>query len=421
MRVLKMFFLYCLPAMTIKTTHSKSIAIIGGGPAGLIAAEILGRAGIQVTIYDHKPSLGRKFLMAGRGGLNLTHSEDFETFLKRYGPATQYLRPAIEAFPPAQLCEWCEDLGQETFIGSSGRVFPKSLKASPLLRAWLERLNTLGITILVNHRWTGWNGNDLTFTTPGGPLNVKSDATLLALGGGSWAKLGSDGAWTELLEQKGVSVSKLRPANSGFTVAWSDILKTRFAGQPLKTITLTYAGQSIPGDLMISESGIEGGPVYALSAALRNDLDAGKPVTLTIDLKPALSLQALKQKLSLPRGSQSFSTWLQKSIGLPPVAINLLRECSGDCSSLSADKLAATLKSVPLTLSGTSPIDRAISTAGGIPFASIDENYMLKALPGIFVAGEMLDWEAPTGGYLLQACFSTAVAAANGIIKTLSS
>ena len=419
MRVLKPFFLYPLPAMTIKTSPSKTIAIIGGGPAGLMAAEILGKAGMQVTIYDHKPSVGRKFLMAGRGGLNLTHSENFETFLKNYGSAAQHLRPAIESFPPAQLCEWCEDLGQETFIGSSGRVFPKSLKASPLLRAWLERLNTLGVTILLNHRWAGWDRSDLTFTTPVGPLKIKPDATLLALGGGSWAKLGSDGAWTELLKQKGISVSALRPANSGFTVAWSEILKTRFAGQPVKTITLNYAGQSIPGDLMISESGIEGGPVYALSASLRNDLDAGKSVTVTIDLKPALTVQALKQKLALPRGSQSFSTWLQKSIGLPPIAINLLRECAGDCSSMPADKLATALKAVPLTLSGTAPIDRAISTAGGITFDSIDQNFMLKKLPGVFVAGEMLDWEAPTGGYLLQASFSTAAAAANGILQYL--
>ncbi|MDB5490196.1 MAG: NAD(FAD)-utilizing dehydrogenase [Micavibrio sp.] len=405
--------------MTEKSHTQKTIAIIGGGPAGLMAAEILATAGMAVTIYDHKPSVGRKFLMAGRGGLNLTHSEDFEPFMQRYGSAAPNRLPAIQNFTPTQLRQWCEDLGQETFIGSSGRVFPKSLKASPLLRAWLERLNALGVTINLNHHWTGWDNDALTFTTPQGPITVKPDATLLALGGGSWAKLGSDGSWTELLKNKGIPVAPLRPSNSGFTVQWSDILKTRFAGQPLKTVTLSYGNQTIPGDMMITETGIEGGPVYALSSALRNDLDAEKPATLHIDLKPGLTPDAIRQKLSTPRGGQSFSTYLQKSLGLPPISINLLRECAGDCSAMGPDKLARILKALPLTVSGTASIDRAISTSGGVTFDSIDENYMLKKLPGIFVAGEMLDWEAPTGGYLLQACFSTAVAAANGILKHL--
>jgi uncharacterized flavoprotein (TIGR03862 family) len=405
-----------------KTSLSgKSAAIVGGGPAGLMAAEILAGMGAKVAVYEQRPSVGRKFLMAGRGGLNLTHSEDLAAFMARYGAAAAHLRPAIDAFTPAMLRQWCEDLGQPTFIGSSGRVFPKSMKASPLLRAWLTRLESLGVTILIGHRWTGWNGEGrLAFLGRDGiPVLANPDATLLALGGASWPRLGSDAAWTDILERQGAPVMPFRPANCGFTAAWSGIFRDRFAGTPVKPVILSFNGASVQGEIIITGNGVEGGAVYALSAALRDHIAAHGHAELTLDLRPGLSEDELKRRLSTPRARQSASNFLRKAAGLSPVTVGLLREGGANMDAAPA-ALAARIKSYPLRLTGIAPIDRAISSAGGIPFDALDKNFMLKEKPGLFAAGEMLDWEAPTGGYLLQACFSTAVAAARGMASWLN-
>ena len=393
------------------------IAVIGGGPAGLIAAEVLGRAGLRVTVYDRMPSVGRKLLMAGRGGLNLTHSEDFARFVTRYAEARPHLQPLIEAFRPEDLRAWCEGLGQETFVGSSGRVFPKAFKASPLLRAWLSRLEGLGVRLALRHHWQGWDEEGrLAFADPAGqPLRVKPDATILALGGASWPRLGSDGSWTGLLSRRGVAVSPLRPANMGFTLSWSEIMRQRFEGEPLKRIALTFEGRIVKGEAVVTADGIEGGAVYALSAPLRDAVARTGSATLNLDLRPDLSLDALAKRLSAPRKGQSASTFLRKSAGLSPVGIALLREAPPSLPS-EPDALARLIKAVSLTLTGTKSLERAISTAGGVPFTELDDHLMLRRMPGVFVAGEMLDWEAPTGGYLLQATFATGIAAAKGVL-----
>ncbi len=396
-----------------------SAAIIGAGPAGLIAAEVLARAGVAVAVYDAMPSPARKFLMAGRGGLNLTHSEDLDAFLDRYGAARGFLEPLIRAFDPQALRHWCEDLGQETFVGSSRRVFPKSMKASPLLRAWLMRLSDLDVTLHPRHRWTGWTGDALAFETPGGPVAVTADVTLLALGGASWPKLGSTGAWVPILEARGVNVSPLRPANCGFEVAWSEIFADRFQGQPLKNVTLGFEGRTVRGDAMITAQGIEGGAVYALSAGPREAIARDGHATIHVDLRPDTSLDALTARLQRPRGKQSMTSVLRKAAGLAPVAIGLLRETGAGKLPDTPQALAALIKATPVRLAATRPIDRAISSAGGVSFEAVDAALMLRSMEGVFVAGEMLDWEAPTGGYLLQACFSTGVAAAHGMLRHL--
>jgi uncharacterized flavoprotein (TIGR03862 family) len=396
------------------------VAIVGGGPAGLIAAEVLGRAGLQVIVYDQMPSVGRKLLMAGRGGLNLTHSEEFERFATRYAEAQAPLRPLIEAFRPEDLRAWSEGLGQETFVGSSGRVFPKAFKASPLLRAWLSRLESLGVRFAPRHRWQGFDEDGaLIFTDAAGePVRVKPAAAILALGGASWPRLGSDGTWVELLSRQGIAVSPLRPANMGFTVAWSDIMRSRFEGQPLKRIALTFESTTVKGEAIVTADGIEGGAVYALSARLRDAIERTGGATLHLDLRPDLSEEALVKRLGAPRKGQSASTFLRKAGGLSPVAIALLREASPSLPP-EPEALARLIKAVPLTLTGTKSLDRAISTAGGVPFGEVDEHLMLRRMPGVFVAGEMLDWEAPTGGYLLQATFATGLAAARGVLARL--
>ena len=402
-----------------------NVAVIGAGPAGLMAAEVLAQGGASVAIYDAMPSAGRKFLMAGRGGLNLTHSEPLPQFLARYREAMPHLAAAIEAFPPRALRDWSEALGQETFVGSSGRVFPKAFKASPLLRAWLRRLDSMGVRLALRHRWTGWDEHGrILFQTPDGPHAIETRATVLALGGASWPRLGSDGAWAEIFAARGVQISPLRPANSGFTVAWSDIFRDRFEGQPLKGLTLTFGAHSVRGEAIVTRTGIEGGVVYALSAELREAIDRGRP-TLHVALRPDLDMKELLAKLSAPKGKQSLSNFLRKAVSLSPVAIGLLQEAArasgNSVASLSSADLARLINTVPIELTGVAPIARAISTAGGIAFSEIDADFMIRRLPGVFVAGEMLDWEAPTGGYLLQASFATGAAAGRGALKWLNS
>ncbi|MHB8267541.1 BaiN/RdsA family NAD(P)/FAD-dependent oxidoreductase [Bradyrhizobium sp.] len=405
--------------------HGKNdVAIIGAGPAGLMAAEVLAQSGARVAIYDAMPSAGRKFLMAGRGGLNLTHSEPLPEFLARYGAAKSHLAPSIEAFPPDALRAWSEALGQPTFIGSSGRVFPQAFKASPLLRAWLRQLDAMGVKFAFRHRWIGWDDNGRpSFQTPKGQHAVDAHATVLALGGASWPRLGSDGAWVETLATKGVTVSPLRPANCGFTVAWSEIFRNRFEGQPLKGVALSFGPHTVRGEAMITLTGIEGGAVYALSAPLREKIIATGEATLNIALHPDLEMSDLIARLSAPRGKQPFSNWLRKAAHLSPAAIGLLQEAAigsgASLSSLSPASLAGLINAVPIKLDGTAPIARAISTAGGISFDGLDADFMIRRLPGVFATGEMLDWEAPTGGYLLQASFATGAAAGKGALKWL--
>ncbi len=412
--------------MPTSTSSQDHVAIIGAGPAGLMAAEVLAQGGASVTVYDAMPSAGRKFLMAGRGGLNLTHSEPSPQFLARYREAMPHLATAIEAFPPQALRDWSAALGQETFVGSSGRVFPKAFKASPLLRAWLRRLDAMGVQLALRHRWTGWDEQGrLHFQTPAGPQVVEAGATVLALGGASWPRLGSDGAWAEILAARGVQISRLRPANSGFTVAWSDIFRDRLEGRPLKGVALTFGAHSVRGEAIVTRTGIEGGAVYALSAELREAVLRDGQATLNIALRPDAAIGELTAKLSAAKGKQSFSNFLRKAANLPPVAIGLLQEAakaSGvSLSSLPPSELASFIQAVPVQLNGVVPIARAISTAGGISFDELDDTFMLRRLPGVFVAGEMLDWEAPTGGYLLQASFATGVAAGRGALKWLNS
>ena len=401
------------------------VAVIGAGPAGLMAAEVLAEGGARVTVYDRMPSVGRKFLMAGRGGLNLTHSEELDRFLTRYGAAKPHLRSAIEAFPPAAVRAWCEGLGQDTFVGSSGRVFPKSFKTSPLLRAFLRRLRDGGVEFKLRHHWIGWDERgDALFDAPEGRKAFHADAMVLALGGASWPRLGSDGDWTDVLAKAGIAVTPLQPANCGFIAHWSDVFRERFQGQPLKRIELSFGGQAVRGEAIITRQGLEGGGIYALSAHLREAIAATGEALLTIALRPDLPVAELQKRLEKPRGKQSLSTFLRKTVNLSPPAIGLLHEAIASTperfAEMEAAELAELINAVPVRLVGTAPLDRAISTAGGISFDAIDETFMLRRRPGVFVAGEMLDWEAPTGGYLLQASFATGVAAARGALAWLA-
>ena len=387
-----------------------------------MAAETLARSGAAVTVFERMPSVGRKLLLAGRGGLNLTHSEPIDRLVARYGDAATTLIPAIGAFDPDALRTWCAELGQEPFVGSSGRVFPSGFRATPLLRAWLARLAELGVVIRTRHDWRGWSDDGLRFIDADG-LEVihRCDATVLSLGGASWPRSGSNGAWVEVVESAGVAVAPLRPANCGFVSMWPPGFAERFAGTPLKDVTLTIDGSnpviSVRGEAMVTERGLEGGAIYALSKPLRDAIDRDGHVTVLIDLKPHQSVEHLAERLAL-RPKDSTATALRRA-GISPVAIAMLRDSTGNDLRLLRIELAHQIKRVAVLLMATEPIDRAISTAGGIGLDQIDERFMLRTRPGTFVAGEMLDWEAPTGGYLLQATFSTGVAAARGALAWL--
>ncbi|MFG1477189.1 TIGR03862 family flavoprotein [Xanthobacter sp. V4C-4] len=403
---------------------SASVLIIGAGPAGLIAAERLSAAGHAVAVHDKMPSPARKFLMAGRGGLNLTHSEPFDAFLARYGAAAARLEPALRVFGPNDLRAWAEGLGEPTFVGSSGRVFPHSFKASPLLRAWLRRLAAQGVSIHPRHHWLGWDADGRPrFATPEGDITLAPAATLLALGGGSWPRLGTDGGWVAPLRAQGLAVAELKPANMGVRVSWTPLFRARFAGTPLKRVAVTCAGVRVRGEAMVTEAGLEGGAIYAVSRAIRSALGeepGPRPVALHVDLRPDLETAALAARLGAAGSRPSFSSLLRKAAGLAPVAAGLLREAIGATRPPDPLALARIIKAVPLAVTGTGDLSRAISSAGGLAWDEVGPDFQLKRLPGVFAAGEMLDWEAPTGGYLLQTCFATGVAAAGGIDAWLS-
>jgi uncharacterized flavoprotein (TIGR03862 family) len=412
-------------AMTQNSASSPAhVAIIGGGPAGLMAAEVLSQAGIRVDLYDGMPSVGRKFLLAGVGGMNITHSEAYPAFLSRYAERAPQIAPLLRSFDADALCQWIHDLGIETFIGSSGRVFPTDMKAAPLLRAWLKRLRDSGVVIHTRHRWLGWDEHGaLRIDSTDGEITVKPDATLLALGGGSWSRLGSDGAWMLALEQRGVGLAPLQPSNCGFEVqAWSDLMVSKFAGAPLKNIAIGL-NDDIPrlGECVITASGIEGSLIYALSAPIREAINQHGAAVIHIDLLPGRPVDKLQTALSKPRGSRSMAKHLHSQVGIDGVKAALLRELTDAATFADPALLARAIKALPLTLLKTRPLDEAISSAGGVTFEAMDERLMLKALPGVFCAGEMLDWEAPTGGYLLTGCFASGRAAGLGIVQWLKS
>lgn len=391
------------------------IAIVGAGPAGLFAAEIIASRGHRVTIYERMPSPARKFLLAGRGGLNLTHSEPLELFLERYGATAAEVRKAVEDFPPVRLMAWANGLGADLFTGSSGRVFPRAMKSSPLLRAWLRRLGDLGVTLKTRHRWTGFTADGaLTFEGPGGTIViVRPDAALLALGGATWPKLGADGSWVHVFASNHIPVTPLVPANCGVVISWSDVFRSRFEGTALKRIAITMDGITQRGEAIITRHGLEGSGVYALVPFIREAISMRGAAIISVDLKPDASIGELATRLARPRGKDTLTNFLRKTLHLDAAAIGLLRETGVPQSE---EALAARIKAVPLEVQALAGIDRAISTAGGVCWHAVDRDLMLQNHPGIFVAGEMLDWEAPTGGYLLQATFATAARAANGLL-----
>ena len=390
-----------------------TIAIIGGGPAGLMAAEAAVSTGAQVELYDSMPSVGRKFLLAGKGGLNLTHSEPIESFLSRYGARRAFIEPAIRSFPPSALQAWARELGVRTFVGTSGRIFPVDLKAAPLLRLWLRRLRLNGVQFHVRHRWCGWDEQGrLRFLTVEGISLVQADATVLALGGGSWPQLGSDAGWVKILSERQVPIVPLQPANCGFDIRWSEHFRAKFAGHPVKTVALVVKGRDGTtirrmGEFVITVNGVEGGIVYMVSASVRDMIAIDGMATVWLDLAPDRTVKQLEHDLSRPRGKRTVATHLKRCAGITGVKAGLLREVAPNNVFADPARLAAVIKSLPLTLVAPRPIEEVISTAGGLSFEALDDNLMVRSLPGVFCAGEMLDWEAPTGGYLLTACLAT--------------
>ncbi len=412
----------------------KTVAIIGGGPAGLMAAEVISARGrfAKVDVYDSMPSVGRKFLMAGKSGLNITHADPFEVFVSRYDKRRTQIEPLLKVFGADELRAWVHSFGIETFVGTSGRVFPTGMKASPLLRAWLTRLNASNVTFHLRHKWTGFlppqlalaarDGEEsmvMKFVTPDGEVTVKPDAVVLALGGGSWRRLGSDGAWVDWLKQAGAEVEALRPSNCGFDVEWSEHFREKYDGYPIKSVILSFGEFRQQGEFIVTKEGVEGGPIYAASARIRDEIYANGKAIISLDLKPDRTLEWLVDKLSRPRGKRSLASYLEKSLGIHSVKAGLLREFVSKEDFTNAERLAGLIKALPVPLVAPRPIDEAISSAGGVTFESLDEHLMLRTMPGIFCAGEMLDWEAPTGGYLLTACFSSGYAAGNGVLKWL--
>lgn len=409
------------------------IAIIGGGPAGLMAAETLAGVGLSVHVYEALPSVGRKFLRAGVGGLNLTHSEPLEQFISRYSQPKLF-EPLLRAFGPREVIQWVNGLGFETFTGTSGRVFPLGMKASPILRAWLRRLDDLGVIFHVNHQWIGFTDSKVSrlstpqqqrmlesvvFETPNGRQTIQPAAVLLALGGGSWPKLGATGGWIPILEARGIPIAPLKPANCGFDADWSPFFREKFDGAPLKAVTLSFGGSTKQGEFIITQDGVEGSLIYSFSAAIREEIEKSGKAVIFLDLAPHWTTEKLVSRLKTPRGSRSIGSHLQKTVGIEGVKAALLWEFLPRETFNSPEALAAAIKALPVPLLRPRPLAEAISSAGGIRFEALDERLMLKALPGVFCAGEMLDWEAPTGGYLLTGCLSTARWAAQGIIEML--
>jgi uncharacterized flavoprotein (TIGR03862 family) len=400
------------------------VAVIGGGPAGLMAAQTLAQGGALVDVYDAMASVGRKFLLAGRGGMNITHAEPYADFVPRYAGAAPALRPMLDAFGPGAVRDWVHGLGVETFVGSSNRVFPTDMKAAPLLRAWLHRLREGGVRFHMRHRWLGWRDDALLLRAPDGEVLVRADAVVLALGGGSWARLGSDGAWVPLLAARGVDVAPLVAANCGFDVAWSEHFSSRHAGQPLTTVAITSTGADgqvfrKQGQFVVTSGGVEGSLIYALSAALREQIAADGGTTIYLDLLPDLSAQRVSDEVMRPRGARSLASHLQSRLGIKGVKAGLLRECLGKEQYADEEQLARAIKMLPVRLLRPRPIDEAISSAGGVRWDALDGT-MLRAAPGVFVAGEMVDWEAPTGGYLLTACLAGGVAAGRDALAWVS-
>lgn len=408
-----------------QSDSAAKVVIIGGGPAGLMAAEILAQSGVRVNLFDAMPSMGRKFLVAGKGGLNITHSEPFEQFLTRYGKHQTRLEPFLKVFGPKELRSWLHELGFETFVGSSGKVFPKEMKAGLILHTWLERLRSVGVAFHPRHRWLGWAAKgELRFEAPDGEKLIAANAVVLALGGGSWSKLGSDGAWIPLLKEKGIPITPLKPANCGFDVGWSEPFRECSAGEPLKAVTLSFAnstGENFKqrGECVVTETGLEGSLIYACSALLRDEIEIQGKAIIRLDLAPDWSQQRLVERLSKPRGTRSISEHIRRSVGIKGVKARLMWEFIPKEIFTDPVELAAMIKDLPIRLISPRSLDEAISSAGGVAFEALDEHLMIKSLPGVFCAGEMLDWEAPTGGYLLTACFSTGRAVGLGVMDWL--
>jgi uncharacterized flavoprotein (TIGR03862 family) len=409
---------------------AQRIAVIGAGPAGLMAAEHIANAGLAVDVFDAMPSVARKFLLAGIGGMNITHAEDYNTLVTRYGGAQSQLKPILDDLPPLELRAWIHALGVDTFVGTSQRVFPTDMKAAPLLRAWLHRLRSSGVIFHPRHRWTGWNNNTpqdgWVFATPDGEVTHQFDAVVLALGGASWAKLGSDGRWCEPLAQMQVDIAPLKPTNCGFEIPWSDFIRERFAGTPLKNIAVSITDKNgyteyKKGEFVLSEYGIEGSLIYAISAPLRDLIDTNgeKTAEFFLDWLPNMTVEQIIKKLDQPRKGMSFSNVLRKKLNLPALTNALLKECCPTLNNNNSTDVANAIKAMPMRPQQTRPIDEAISSAGGVRFNSTNNDLMLEQLPGVFVAGEMLDWEAPTGGYLLTACFATGKRAGLGVVQWL--